>query len=156
MTVMVPPIDDGRRQPDYNSVPPLAQSPRRRILIVEDDATTRQVLFLALTLDGYDVDQAKSGNDCRTYLQPWVFATGVDRPPDLVISDIRMPGLDGLAVLRLVRTASPSTPVVLITAFGSQQTHAEAARLGAAAVIDKPFDLEDLRRTVRELLRTSS
>jgi DNA-binding NtrC family response regulator len=61
----------------------------------------------------------------------------------IIVSDIRMPGLDGLGLLTALRCASWTTPVILMTAFGSSETHEEAARLGAV-VLDKPFDLERL------------
>jgi FixJ family two-component response regulator len=65
-----------------------------------------------------------------------------------------MPGLTGLEVLAGLRKRDQSTPVILITAFGDEQTHAEAKRLGATAVIDKPFDTADLLTAVRRALAT--
>jgi DNA-binding NtrC family response regulator len=73
-------------------------------------------------------------------------------PMDLVISDERMPGMAGLEVLDALRRAGWPTPFILITGFGDQATHASARRLGASAVFDKPFDLDDLRKTVLQLL----
>jgi DNA-binding NtrC family response regulator len=67
------------------------------------------------------------------------------RPPDVLVSDVRMPGLGGLDVLRGLRHCEWANPVILITAFGDEATHLEAVRLGAAAVLDKPFDVDDLR-----------
>jgi DNA-binding response OmpR family regulator len=69
--------------------------------------------------------------------------------PAMVVSDVRMPGYSGLDLLAILRCASWTLPVVLITAFGDEDTHAEARELGAIAVLDKPFDLDDLRAVVR-------
>ena len=78
----------------------------------------------------------------------------LDKPIDidLVISDIRMPWVTGMEVLRGMRQCLGYPPVILITAFGDDQTHAEARQLGAAAVFDKPFDIEELLEKVRELV----
>jgi len=67
--------------------------------------------------------------------------------PDLIVSDVRMPGWSGLDLLRFLRHRRSAIPVVLITAFGDRDTHERAARLGAA-VLDKPFALADLRRAI--------
>ncbi|MCU0620491.1 MAG: response regulator [Gemmatimonadales bacterium] len=84
-------------------------------------------------------------------------ATGLLRPdspgpPDIVVSDIRMPGKTGLELLAGLRRADWATPVILITGFGDRHTLAEAQRLGAAAVFDKPFDVDDLRTAVLNLM----
>jgi DNA-binding response OmpR family regulator len=70
----------------------------------------------------------------------------------LIVADIRMPGLTGLDVLAILRCANCTTPVILITAFGDEATHAEGRELGAAAVFDKPFNVEDLRSAVVETM----
>jgi DNA-binding NtrC family response regulator len=74
------------------------------------------------------------------------------RPLDLIVSDVRMPGWTGLDLLDVVRRARMGTPVLLITAFGAPETHQEAARLGAGAVLNKPFDLDEFRATVAALV----
>jgi DNA-binding response OmpR family regulator len=73
---------------------------------------------------------------------------------DLIISDIRMPGVNGLSVLEGLREFKGVPPIILITAFGDEQTHADAERLGAAAVINKPFEITELLSTAREILTT--
>jgi len=69
----------------------------------------------------------------------------------VIITDLRMPKLTGLQVLRELHNAKYRIPVILITAFGDHGTHIDAWLLGAAAVLDKPFEVEDLRRLVRSL-----
>jgi DNA-binding NtrC family response regulator len=68
---------------------------------------------------------------------------------DVVVSDLRMPGYDGLNIVATLRQNAPDVPVILITAFGTMATHVEAARLGAYAILDKPFDLDDLMSLVK-------
>jgi DNA-binding response OmpR family regulator len=72
--------------------------------------------------------------------------------PSVIVTDLRMPGVSGLSVLRTIREYGWRVPVVLITAFGSEETLNEAARLDAAIVLHKPFELDDLRMAIRCLL----
>jgi DNA-binding response OmpR family regulator len=122
-----------------------------RVLVAEDDADMRELLASVLRKDGYDVIEARDGWQLLQYLATHTPAVD-DSPVDLVISDIRMPGKNGLDVLAGLRFADSSTPVILITGFGDLQTHLEARRLGATAVLDKPFDLDQLRSVVLNLL----
>lgn len=117
-----------------------------RILLVEDDDEMREMLKEALEDSGYDVEVASDG---QRFLGVMLGALlGKRSVPDLIVSDIRMPHLSGLEVLEEIRHVDWSTPVILITAFGDAPTHAEAERLGAAEVIDKPFELDDLVQRV--------
>lgn len=120
-----------------------------RVLLAEDDAALRRLLADKLRKDGYVVEEAESGLELLTRL-------GIQRGAfDLVISDIRMPGVSGLEVLEGLRNGyepgSWAIPVILITAFGDPETHAEAARLGAV-IFDKPFDVDDLRTCALNLV----
>ena len=72
----------------------------------------------------------------------------------LIISDIRMPGFTGMEVLEETSRKEAFPPMILITAFGDEKTHALADELGVAAMFDKPFDMDDLLAKVRELLQT--
>ena len=74
-------------------------------------------------------------------------------PADVIVSDERMPGVLGSEVLAGLREAQWPTPFILITGFGDEKTHQEAFRLGASAVFDKPFDLDDLRQTIADVLQ---
>ena len=123
-----------------------------RILLAEDDAEMRSMLSTALRSDGYEVVEASSGSDLLEEISMLLFR-GEAIPADLIVSDERMPGLLGSEVLAGLRRARWPTPFVLITGFGDDDTHREAFRLGASAVFDKPFDLDELRRTVVELLQ---
>jgi DNA-binding NtrC family response regulator len=119
--------------------------PRARVLVVEDDAAMRDLLREALDEDGYQVEVAAGGR------------SGVDRVRqggiDLVVSDVKMPDLDGLDMLREIKAFTPSPHVITITAFGSIDTAIRAVKLGAFDYITKPFDLARVVLAVERALR---
>lgn len=127
----------------------LAPSERRpRILLAEDDEYMRRLLAAGLRRDGFEVIEAANGAELVALLGTLVRQSPDGRAVDLIVSDIRMPWANGLRVLEMLRRSDWATPVILITAFGDGETHAEARRLGAAAVFDKPFEIDDLRTAV--------
>lgn len=120
------------------------------VLVAEDDPDSRQLVVEALREEGYQVIEVQDGRQLSRCLSDM---KGKLCPrPDLVISDIRMPGHTGLDVLAALRESDWAMPVILITAFGDQETHEEAHRLGAATVLNKPFDLEDMVDAVRSIV----
>lgn len=132
---------------------------RPRVLLAEDDVALRSLLAATLRKDGYEVLEARDGAEVLGQLEGvldsdrgWTASSPPPKAPDLIISDIRMPGLTGFEVLDAIRSARLRTPVILITAFGAPETHARAKALGAAAVMDKPFELDDLRRLIQRLV----
>jgi DNA-binding NtrC family response regulator len=114
-----------------------------RILVLDDDPIACEFLQEALERAGYSVAAYTS-----VEAVPPTELEGVD----LVISDIRMPGTDGLALLRSVRQRRPDLPVILVTAYGSLETTMEAFRAGAWDYISKPFSPEAIRAAVRRVL----
>ncbi|MEO6950860.1 MAG: response regulator [Polyangia bacterium] len=119
----------------------------RRVLLAEDSESMRDMLECVLLKDGYDVTAVEDGDDLVAALDA---AYGC--APELIITDVRMPGRSGLQVLEHLRARDRVTPVVLITAFGDAETHEEAGRLGAV-VLDKPFALDELRAIAKRQLR---
>ena len=119
------------------------------VLVAEDDPEMRNLLDTVLRRGGYRVETVTNGVELLERLDTSLSEEG--DPVDLVISDVRMPGLTGLEVLEAVRGRTPRIPVILITAFGDQTLHEAAWLLGAAAVLDKPFDLRDMMSRVRAL-----
>lgn len=107
----------------------------------------RRLLVSTLRRSHCDVIEVRNG----TQLSEQLTRTRRDPPLDLIISDVRMPGRSGLDVLNTLRRIDRDTPVILITAFGDAETHAEAHRLGVLAVFNKPFDLDDLQTLVVSL-----
>lgn len=122
---------------------------KHRVLLADDDDAMRGMLESALLRAGFEVECASNGAELLARLDA---ADRDSRAPELIVSDICMPGLTGLDVLTRVRQRFPMVPVILITAFGDALTHRRAHALGAVEVIDKPFDLGMLCRRIASLL----
>jgi DNA-binding NtrC family response regulator len=118
---------------------------RASILVVDDDEIIREALQQLLTLDGYDVTVAMDGDDAFRSIPRQGF--------DLIITDICMPGLNGLAILERSRAANPRVGVIVISGYATVDTAIEALRLGAKDFLTKPFEMDDLRRRVLHALR---
>ena len=128
-----------------------------RILLADDDADMRQVIAEVLGAQGFDVIQARDGAELLDLVGPAFLDPSETRsvlPAELVISDLRMPGITGLSVLGGLRDLDLRIPFILITAFGDADTHALAHHLGATAVLDKPFDMPSFLGLVRACLAT--
>ena len=127
----------------------LALAPR--VLLAEDDGAMRALLARALRKAGYEPVDCRHGLELLQRLSPLL--EGAESVGyDLVISDVRLPGIPGVTILEGLHRHEGLPPVILITAFGDERTHADAARFGAAAVFDKPFDIDDLLSKVREII----
>jgi two-component system, response regulator, stage 0 sporulation protein F len=139
---MSTPLDEFEAFTSHGS---LITSGPARVLLAEDDSELRGLLALTLRADGLQVSEVEDGAQMIDALTP-----GPDGSSgfDLVISDILMPRHDGLDAVARLRWTDQKVPVIFITAFGEDRTHQLAARLGAVAVFDKPFDLDDLRTAV--------
>ena len=107
------------------------------ILLAEDDPELRELLMLVLSRAGYQVTGCDNGMQLLEALEK-------AGEYDLVLSDLRMPALTGLEVLESQFDNPLLPPFICMTAFGDEETHALAKRFGAEAIIDKPFDLDDL------------
>lgn len=122
-----------------------------RVLVAEDQDEMRTLLRRALKRRGYDVVEAPDGPQLVQAIVDGLMAPET-QAPDLIVTDVRMPGFSGLEVLARLRRDGWSTPFILITAFGDVQVHEEAAMLGAACVLNKPFAMEDLCEVVESLV----
>jgi len=118
----------------------------KRILIVDDEESV--VFFLGENLaelgPGYKIETARSGEEALIRI--------AKQPFDLVITDLRMPGVDGLELLQTLHATQPDTRLILMTAYGSDQVEAEARRLKVYRYITKPFKIEDLVDAARQAL----
>lgn len=123
-----------------------------RLLLAEDDDGLRPLLAERFRAEGFEVVEAEDGAAVVEYLAESIVQNHRHPGFDLIVSDIRLPGLNALDVLRGARGALESTPVILITAFGDQRTHDRALLLGASAVFDKPLDVDDLVEAAYRLL----
>jgi two-component system nitrogen regulation response regulator GlnG len=122
------------------------------VLIVDDDDDFSSLLAESLRDDGCCVVTARSGRELVEYVRASQSSPAVVHPADLIVSDVRMPDGSGLVALEALAEDERQTPVLLMTAFGSDATHATARELGAAGVLDKPFDLDDFRMIVLNLV----
>ncbi len=114
------------------------------ILLVDDDHSLRNMLSFVLGKEGYQVDEAVSGLDALKKLK--------GRKYDLVISDIRMPDLNGIELLKKIKTHEQDLPVIMITAYAATHDAIEAMKLGAEDYIMKPFNLEELKIIINKSL----
>ena len=110
---------------------PTAQTERPRILVVDDEASIRDLLSKTLALADYDVDVAPDGRSAVERLRMLAY--------DLLITDLKMPGMDGLGVIREARRLKADLPVIIITGFSTEASAIEAANLGVAGYLTKPF-----------------
>jgi two-component system, NtrC family, response regulator PilR len=114
------------------------------ILIVDDEQSYRQLLSLVFESNGHSIRTAMNGREALELLHT--------EPADIIISDVKMPDMDGIEMLRSVRETLPDVGVVLMTAFASVETAREAFKLGADDFIQKPFDVEELKLIVKKTL----
>ena len=124
-----------------------------RVFLAEDDVEMRRLIAAALRRDGHFVLEARDGPGLLLEIGHAYWGDLPDPTPTVIVSDLRMPGRDGLAVLNGLRQYAWCPPFILITGFGDASVHDQAARLGAEAVFDKPFDLDALRAAVVRLGR---
>ncbi len=124
---------------------------RPRVVVAEDDPDVRAVVSIALRGLGYQVVEARSGAELFEALSGALLGDEGAARPDVIVSDMRMPGLSGLEILAVLRDARWSTVFVLMTAHADHEIIAEAARLGADALFEKPFDIDDLMTAIINL-----
>jgi len=120
------------------------------VLLADDDTDMRHMIARSLRRAGYSVVEVEDGTQLLEHLGDDLLESRYQEP-DLIVSDIRMPGVTGLEMLGNLRRSDWAMPVVLITAFGDDQTHEESKRLGAT-LVDKPFELDELLHAVRAIL----
>ena len=115
-----------------------------RLLIVDDEANMRWVLKEALSGSGYDVYVAATGEEALGAMAA--------APADLVVLDLKLKGMDGLATLRRLLERWPDSVVIILTAYGTVATAVEAIQIGAADYLRKPFDVEEIGFKIRRAL----
>ena len=106
---------------------------RPRVLVVDDEEAVRDLIAKTLTMADYEVNTASDGQAALDALK--------DADFDLLITDLRMPGMDGLTVIRQARRLSPSLPIIIITGYSTEASAIEAINLGVCGYLTKPFRL---------------
>ena len=117
-----------------------------RILVVDDDRNSRESLGRALRRDGYEILVAENGKVALEVAR--------EHEVDLVLTDLKMPGLDGLDFLEGLRVVRPDVPAILISAYASVDTAVKAVRRGVSDVLEKPIRLRDVRRAIKRVVET--
>ena len=121
---------------------------RKRILVVDDEKSMCDYLSIILEKEGYETLTASNGKEALLLLE--------QSPPDLIIQDIKMPGMDGIELLRKTKSISKNLPVVIMTAYSTWETAVEAMRLGASDFIRKPFENQTIKDIVARLIEFNS
>jgi CheY-like chemotaxis protein len=116
---------------------------RPRVLVVEDDEPLRHLMAARLRACGYDVVEAEDGVDLLGWMGSTMW-TPDEAPLDAVVTDVNLPDMTALEVLAALRVRDGAIPIVLVTGITDADVHREAYALGAAAILTKPFDLDEL------------
>lgn len=143
--VPTPVADPAAPDPPSSPAREVDRSTPARILLVDDDDSLRTVLQALLTKEGYAVTTAQDGEEGMKIFKDGAF--------DLVLLDIIMPKISGFGVLRFIKDVSPSTRVIMLTAYSELKLAVEAKQNGADDFIGKPFIRADLLNTIREVLQ---
>ena len=126
----------------------------RRIVLAEDDPDVRELVADCLRKEGYEVQEVSTGAELLVRIEDSLFLRRIPEQVDLFVTDINMPVYTGIEIITGLRDAGMHMPVIIMTAFASEETHAQAKALGAA-FLHKPFDADQLRTLVRSVLSAS-
>ncbi|MBP1760143.1 MAG: response regulator with CheY-like receiver, AAA-type ATPase, and DNA-binding domain [Firmicutes bacterium] len=118
-----------------------------KILVVDDQLGVRRLLFETFREDQHEVEMASNGEEAVLLLKTF--------KPDLIMMDMKMPGMNGIETLRQIRSLDQRVGVIMMTAYGDAQNMEQAKDLGILHYLGKPFDLFDLRERVKEILFTT-
>src|SRR5215471_9410981 len=121
--------------------------PKGNILVVDDEPQITRVLKTTLSSQGYGVRSASNGEEALNEMKDW--------PPDLIITDLRMPGIDGLELCRRVR-ADSRVPIIVLSVKGEESVKVQALDAGADDYVTKPFSVNELLARVRAAFRRAS
>jgi len=122
------------------------------VLLAEDDDDLRIALTNLLSCDGYDVHCVRNGAEMLDVLSPWIVREDPTPPADLIITDIRMPGFDGLNIVEALRASGWHKPIVIMSAFADAATRRRVLEMGDVVLLPKPFDLYRLEILLSELV----
>lgn len=115
---------------------------KHKVLIVDDQFGIRTLLNEVLQKEGYEIYQAANGLQALQVMK--------QHAPDLVLLDIKIPGMDGLEILKKMKETNPDIRVIIMTAYGELDMIEKTKKLGALAHFSKPFDIEEIRNAVKQ------
>lgn len=115
-----------------------------KLLVVDDQMGVRRLLFEAFNEEGYQVELAGSGHEALEKVRKTA--------PDIILMDMKMPGMNGLETLHEIKKVDDTVPVVMMTAYGELEIVAEAMKLGIKEYVTKPFDINELRGLVKKVI----
>jgi excisionase family DNA binding protein len=130
--------------PAAQAVRPAAVAARPRVLVVDDEASIRDLLAKTLALAEYEVDVAPDGRTALDRMRMY--------PYDLLIADLKMPGMDGLSVIREAKRYKTDLPVIVITGFSTESSAIEAINLGVSGYLTKPFRVPEVLKQAEKAL----
>ena len=141
-------LDNQGTGPAVPAAPAPAPQGRTRVLVVDDEASIRDLLKKTLALAEYDVDTAPDGGTALEMLRSSEY--------DLLVADLKMPGMDGLALIRQARRLRSDLPVIIVTGFSSESSAIDALNLGVASYLLKPFGVPDVLSAASKALGAPS
>jgi two-component system, NtrC family, response regulator PilR len=121
---------------------------KSRILVVDDEESIREFLEIMLKKEGFEVSLAEDGAKAKEMIQKKSY--------DMVISDLQMPNMNGIELLKFVKDTAPDTVFMMITAFGTTETAVEAMKMGAYDYITKPFKIDEVRLNINNALKSQN
>lgn len=119
-----------------------------RIFVIEDDQELREVISTILRVEGYEYETFPDGKRALKRFS--------EKPAELVITDLRLPGMDGIEILKEIKKIEPDAVVILITAYGTPESATEAMKSGAYDYVMKPFDVEELKLKIKKALESTA
>jgi excisionase family DNA binding protein len=144
-------LDSQRPRSERPAVPTpqaAARSTRQRVLVVDDEASIRDLLSKTLALAEYEVDTAPDGTSALDRMRAFTY--------DLLIADLKMPGMDGLTLIRQAKRIKADLPVIIITGFSTESSAIEAVNLGVAGYLTKPFRVPQVLAAASKALGASA
>ena len=125
----------------------MARQPKR-ILVVDDEENARIGLSMLLSKEGYVVDSVSNGFEALNYLR--------QQEVNLIVTDINMPGMNGIAFLKELNKSFPQSNVIMVTAYGGIESYIESMNLGAFEYINKPIKVDELKSILKKIFKESS
>jgi DNA-binding NtrC family response regulator len=120
----------------------------KRILVVDDEENARMGLSMLLTKEGFVVDSVSNGFEALNYLR--------QQEVNLIVTDINMPGMNGIDFLKELNKSFPHSNVIMITAYGGIESYIESMNLGAFEYINKPIKVDELKSILRKIFKETS